>query len=68
MQVQGEPVIVPYREHVPPDPTACKFWLVNRRKDRWSDTQKITHEAESGSPLAQLARELAGTAIRPKED
>lgn len=68
MQFQGEPLIVPYREHVPPDPAACKFWLVNRRKDRWADTQKITHDAEIDSPLTQLARELAGTAMRPKEE
>ena len=28
-----EPVIVPYRQHVPPDVTACIFWLKNRRPD-----------------------------------
>lgn len=31
---------VPYREHVPPDTTACIFWLKNRRKDEWRDVQR----------------------------
>jgi hypothetical protein len=34
---EGEPVRVPYVEHVPPDTTACIFWLKNRRKDLWRD-------------------------------
>jgi hypothetical protein len=25
-----KPVYAPYREHVPPDVTACIFWLKNR--------------------------------------
>lgn len=29
--------------HYPPDVAAIKFWLTNRRKDRWSDKQKIEH-------------------------
>ncbi len=28
---------VPYREQVPPDTTACIFWLKNRQPDRWRD-------------------------------
>jgi hypothetical protein len=31
-------VQVPYREHVPPDPTSCLFWLKNRRREEWRDT------------------------------
>lgn len=41
-QYEGDPVIVPYREHVPPDTTACIFWLKNRRPDLWRD--KIQQE------------------------
>lgn len=33
----GEPVKVAIREHVPPDTTACIFWLKNRQPDRWRD-------------------------------
>lgn len=36
-QYEGEPVKVPYREHIPPDTTACIFWLKNRRPDLWRD-------------------------------
>jgi hypothetical protein len=30
-------VTVPYREHVPPDPVSCFFWLKNRRPEIWRD-------------------------------
>ena len=35
-----EAVIVPYKEHVPPDTTAAIFWLKNRRKSEWRDRQE----------------------------
>jgi len=35
-----DPTIVPYREHVPPDVTACIFWLKNRRPEAWRDVQR----------------------------
>lgn len=38
----GEPVVVPYVEHVPPDTTACIFWLKNRRKTEWRDRHELT--------------------------
>jgi len=31
----GKVIRVPYREHVPPDVTACIFWLKNRRPEQW---------------------------------
>jgi len=34
---KGGTVEVPYREHIPPDPTSCIFWLKNRRKEEWRD-------------------------------
>lgn len=42
---------VPYREHVPPDTTACIFWLKNRRPDLWRD--KVENKL-SGDPLNPL--------------
>jgi hypothetical protein len=38
-----KPVIVKYREHVPPDTTACIFWLKNRRREQWRDVHKHEH-------------------------
>ena len=32
-----EPVYAPYREKVPPDTTACIFWLKNRKQEEWRD-------------------------------
>jgi hypothetical protein len=37
----GKIIKVPYTEHVPPDVTACIFWLKNRRSDRWRDAHNI---------------------------
>lgn len=34
-QFQGEEVVVPYTEIVPPDTTAAIFWLKNRRPEQW---------------------------------
>jgi hypothetical protein len=43
-RVRGrKPLIVPYREHVPPDTTACIFWLKNRRPDLWRDAKAMEH-------------------------
>lgn len=39
----GTSLSVPHREHVPPDTTACIFWLKNRRKDEWRDKQEVEH-------------------------
>lgn len=35
-----KPLIVPYIEHVPPDVTACIFWLKNRRPAEWRDRRE----------------------------
>ena len=42
----GKIIKVPYTERVPPDVTACIFWLKNRRPERWRDVQNI--EAQRG--------------------
>jgi Homeodomain-like domain-containing protein len=44
MQYEGEPVIVPYQEHVPPDTTAAIFWLKNRRAEAWRDKTEVHHK------------------------
>lgn len=49
---KGEPVIVPYREHVPPDTNAAIFWLKNRKPDEWQD-RTTTELAGSVTLVAQ---------------
>lgn len=46
LQHEGEPVYAEYRHHVPPDTTACIFWLKNRRQQAWRDV----HQHEVGQP------------------
>jgi hypothetical protein len=33
----------PYVEHVPPDVTACIFWLKNRDPAHWRDAWQLEH-------------------------
>jgi hypothetical protein len=40
---RAKPVYAPYIEHVPPDVTACIFWLKNRDPQHWRDTQQLEH-------------------------
>ena len=42
----GQPLIVPYREHVPPSDTAMIFWLKNRKPAEWRD--RAPEQANSG--------------------
>jgi len=37
MQHDGEVIVEPYVEHVPPDVGAAKLWLTNRRGEKWRD-------------------------------
>lgn len=46
MQHNGAAIRVPYTEHVPPDPTACKFWLGNRKPNEWREKQEVNVTAD----------------------
>jgi hypothetical protein len=48
-------VQVPYREHVPPDTTACIFWLKNRRKAEWRDRHE--HTGADGGPINLIVQQ-----------
>lgn len=48
-QFQGEVIRAPTAEHVPPDPSAAKLWLTNRKPDRWRDKQE--HVGPDGGPI-----------------
>ena len=65
-QHQGEPVRVPYREHVPPDTTAAIFWLKNRRPEEWRDRHNHEISGKNGGAIevtdtaaVNLARRVA---------
>src|SRR6185312_7516231 len=65
-QSNGVPLIVPYREHVPPDTKAAEFWLTNRAPGRWKNRQNIEHNEAADSPLRLLTQQISGNAIRPR--
>lgn len=46
-QHQGEIVRAPTTEHIPPDPSAAKLWLTNRRPDQWRDKVTLGGDAEN---------------------
>lgn len=48
---EGIPLVVPYREKVAPDTTACIFWLKNRRPQEWRDRTQQEVSGPDGSPL-----------------
>lgn len=54
-QYEGHPVRVEFTEHVPPDVTACIFWLKNRRPDEWRDKHEV--ETNLGADIAKLIEE-----------
>jgi hypothetical protein len=51
-----KPLVVPYREHVPPEVTACRLWLINRKPEDWRDTQERKF---TGSVSVTVSREEA---------
>jgi hypothetical protein len=40
---RAKPVYAKYIEHIPPDVTACLFWLKNRDPQHWRDSQQLEH-------------------------
>lgn len=51
LQHEGQPVVIPYVEHYPPDTTAAIFWLKNRRPDAWRDKTSQELTGANGAPL-----------------
>lgn len=64
-QFQGEIVRAETREHVPPDTTACIFWLKNRRPDLWRDKQD--HEHSGSVKLEHIERTIVDSPYSDSE-
>lgn len=75
-QNAGEPVIVPYVEHYPPETTAAIFWLKNRKPQEWRDVKAVEHSGEmthrhvnelSDEALERIASGSSDRAAKTKE-
>lgn len=53
-----EPVYAPYIEHVPPDVTAAKLWLTNRKPKEWRDKVEVDANVNSSIIPPKNADEL----------
>lgn len=51
LQNAGVPLVVPYKEHVPPDVGAAKLWLINRQPEKWADIQRKEVSGPGGAPI-----------------
>jgi hypothetical protein len=71
---RAKPVYAPYIEHVPPDVTACIFWLKNRDPQHWRDSQQMEHVLGkyliSDKPMTEepWAKERADVIDEPRFD
>lgn len=54
---KGEPVYVPYVEHLPPDVGAAKLWLTNRRPKEWRERREVEVTGTLEHRLAQMTPE-----------
>jgi hypothetical protein len=46
-----------YIEHVPPDVTACIFWLKNRQPDKWRDRREVQTNVKIDDELENMSTE-----------
>ena len=52
-----EPLIVPYIEHYPPDPTSMIYWLKNRQSEKWID-KPMYDGGDDSDKIAEAIRSL----------
>jgi hypothetical protein len=57
-------VYAPYTEHVPPDVTACIFWLKNRDPQHWRHSQRPPDVSTRTSTRRHEERSLADALAR----
>jgi len=53
---QGVITLTPLIKRYPPDPTACIFWLKNRRPELWRDKQTQEHVGKDDGPVSLEVR------------
>ena len=54
---EAGPVIVPHREHLPPDVGAAKLWLSRRQPERWKERQEVDFSGTLEHRLNQMTPE-----------
>src|SRR6266568_2738045 len=57
---EGGPVIVPHREHLPPDVGAAKLWLRNRQPEKWRERPEVNVTGTVAHRLSQMTPEERG--------
>lgn len=73
-QYEGTPVITPFVEHCPPDVEAQRFWLKNRRPDKWRDKVEMDVTTDFAQKLIRARerhlakRKASGTGTRRRAD
>lgn len=71
-QYQGEPVVVPYTEIVPPDTEAAKFWLKNRQPELWKDKVEVEEKPDvaivDSEELGRVYRDALDHAAQVEQD
>jgi hypothetical protein len=56
----GNPLVVSYQQHVPPDVSAAKHWLHNRRPDRWRERTDNNLTIDPDSPFERMLARIDG--------
>lgn len=50
----SDPVYAEYREHYPPDTTACIYWLKNRKPEQWRDKPNENADTDAESTATRI--------------
>jgi hypothetical protein len=57
---------IPIRKYYPPDTTAAIFWLKNRQRDKWRDTQNHELTGKDGGPIETTVTDLTTDQLKAK--
>lgn len=60
-----EPAIVPYREYLPPDTTACIFWLKNRKPAEWREKSEVESTIKTIIVRPEEKRDVPRPELKP---
>lgn len=62
------PLVVPYKEHYPPDTAAAIFWLKNRQRKKWRDKVETGFTDNDGNDVPVTIFELPNNGRSTAED